>query len=65
MVQQLTERLARAESQNVLQHQVFTATARSVCVAQHPLLLVQKQMDLLPAQSLAFVGTQHVLCPQG
>ena len=57
MAQQLMERLARAESQNVLQHQVFTVTAHSVSAPQHPLLLVQKQMDLLPAQSLALVAT--------
>ena len=57
MVQQLTERRARAGSQNVLQRRVFTATARSASAPQHPLLLVKKQTDLLPAQSLAFVGT--------
>ena len=57
MAQQLMEQHARAESQNVLQHRVFTVKAHSASAPQHPLLLAQKQMDLLPTQSLVLVAT--------
>ena len=52
-----TRSIALAGQRYVILSMACTATAHSASAPQHPLLLAQKQMDLLPAQSLAFVGT--------
>ena len=48
--------IALAGQRHVILSMVCTATAHSASAPQHPLLLAQKQTDLLPAQSLARVA---------